>query len=131
MAIYGFVASGCQCGCAGAAGLFVDVCEAGTIAAAGGWRVYRASGHQVPALTQYVHAAGRFIKGTLFPFLFVTIAFGAISGFHSAVSSGRRRDADKRKAHARFIWYGAMVAESWWRCFADRGLLSVSGIISD
>ena len=43
---------------------------------------------QFPMVTQFVHGGGPIIKGKLFPFLFVTIACGAISGFHSLVSSG-------------------------------------------
>src|SRR6266478_5789719 len=65
-----------------------------------------------PAFTQYVHGGGPIIKGTLFPFLFVTIACGAISGFHSLVSSGTTPKMLKKECDARFIGYGAMVAES-------------------
>ncbi|HET6929843.1 MAG TPA: carbon starvation protein A [Candidatus Acidoferrum sp.] len=65
-----------------------------------------------PALTQYVHGGGPIIKGTLFPFLFVTIACGAISGFHSLVSSGTTPKMLDKETDARFIGYGAMVAES-------------------
>ena len=65
-----------------------------------------------PALTQYVHGGGPIIKGTLFPFLFVTIACGAISGFHSLVSSGTTPKMLNKETDARFIGYGAMVAES-------------------
>jgi carbon starvation protein len=65
-----------------------------------------------PAFTQYVHGGGPIIKGTLFPFLFVTIACGAISGFHSLVSSGTTPKMLDKEMDARFIGYGAMVAES-------------------
>ena len=65
-----------------------------------------------PALTQYVHGGGPIIKGPLFPFLFVTIACGAISGFHSLVSSGTTPKMLNKECDARFIGYGAMVAES-------------------
>src|ERR1700726_2451338 len=65
-----------------------------------------------PALTQYVHGGGPIIKGTLFPFLFVTIACGAISGFHSLVSSGTTPKMLDKESDARFIGYGAMIAES-------------------
>jgi carbon starvation protein len=65
-----------------------------------------------PALTEYVHGGGPIIKGTLFPFLFVTIACGAISGFHSLVSSGTTPKMLNKECDARFIGYGAMVAES-------------------
>ncbi|HWT65633.1 MAG TPA: carbon starvation protein A [Terracidiphilus sp.] len=67
---------------------------------------------QFPAVTNFVHGGGPIIKGTLFPFLFVTIACGAISGFHSLVSSGTTSKMLDRECDARFIGYGAMLAES-------------------
>jgi carbon starvation protein len=65
-----------------------------------------------PNFTQYVHGGGPIIKGTVFPFLFVTIACGAISGFHSLVSSGTTPKMLDKETDARFIGYGAMVCES-------------------
>lgn len=65
-----------------------------------------------PNFTQYVHGGGPIIKGTLFPFLFVTIACGAISGFHSLVSSGTTPKMLDKETDARFIGYGAMLCES-------------------
>jgi len=65
-----------------------------------------------PAVTQFIHGGGPIIKGHLFPFLFVTIACGAISGFHALVSSGTTPKMLNRETDARFIGYGAMVAES-------------------
>jgi carbon starvation protein len=67
---------------------------------------------QFPNFTQFVHGGGPIIKGTLFPFLFVTIACGAISGFHSLVSSGTTPKMLDKETDARFIGYGAMVCES-------------------
>src|ERR1700726_566075 len=67
---------------------------------------------QFPNFTQYVHGGGPIIKGNLFPFLFVTIACGAISGFHSLVSSGTTPKMLDKETEARFIGYGAMIAES-------------------
>jgi carbon starvation protein len=67
---------------------------------------------QFPNFTQFVHGGGPIIKGTLFPFLFVTIACGAISGFHSLVSSGTTPKMLDKESDARFIGYGAMIAES-------------------
>lgn len=67
---------------------------------------------QFPMFTQFVHGGGPIIKGKLFPFLFVTIACGAISGFHSLVASGTTPKMLNRETDARFIGYGAMVAES-------------------
>jgi carbon starvation protein len=67
---------------------------------------------QFPNFTQFVHGGGPIIKGPLYPFLFVTIACGAISGFHSLVSSGTTPKMLDKECDARFIGYGAMVAES-------------------
>jgi len=65
-----------------------------------------------PAFTEFIHGGGPIIKGKLFPFLFVTIACGSISGFHSLVSSGTTPKMIDKETDARFIGYGAMVAES-------------------
>ena len=67
---------------------------------------------QFPNFTPFVHGGGPIIKGTLFPFLFVTIACGAISGFHALVSSGTTPKMLDKESDARFIGYGAMMAES-------------------
>jgi carbon starvation protein len=67
---------------------------------------------QFPMFTQFVHGGGPIIKGKLFPFLFVTIACGAISGFHSLVSSGTTPKMLDKESDARFIGYGAMICES-------------------
>jgi carbon starvation protein len=66
---------------------------------------------QFPAVTQFIHGGGPIIKGKLFPFLFVTIACGAISGFHSLVSSGTTPKMLWKETDARFIGYGAMMCE--------------------
>ena len=67
---------------------------------------------QFPNFTPFIHGGGPIIKGTLFPFLFVTIACGAISGFHSLISSGTTPKMLDKETDARFIGYGAMAAES-------------------
>jgi carbon starvation protein len=67
---------------------------------------------QFPNFTQYIHGGGPIIGGKLFPFLFVTIACGAISGFHSLISSGTTPKMLDKETDARFIGYGAMVCES-------------------
>jgi len=66
---------------------------------------------QFPAVSQYIHGGGPIIKGKLFPFLFVTIACGAISGFHSLVSSGTTPKMLWKETDARMIGYGAMMCE--------------------
>jgi len=67
---------------------------------------------QFPAFTPYVNGGGPIIPGKLFPFLFITIACGAISGFHSLVSSGTTPKLIDKETDARVIGYGAMLAES-------------------
>jgi len=67
---------------------------------------------QFPAFTPYIHGGGPVIPGKLFPFLFVTIACGAISGFHSMVASGTTPKLIDKETDARFIGYGAMLCES-------------------
>jgi carbon starvation protein len=67
---------------------------------------------QFPAITPFIHGGGPIIKGPLFPFLFVTIACGAISGFHSLVASGTTPKMIDKETDARFIGYGAMMCES-------------------
>ena len=67
---------------------------------------------QFPNFTPYIHGGGPIIKGKLFPFLFVTIACGAISGFHSLISSGTTPKMLDKETDARFIGYGAMLCES-------------------
>jgi carbon starvation protein len=65
-----------------------------------------------PAVTQYIHGGGPIIPGRMFPFLFVTIACGAISGFHSLVASGTTPKMLEKETDARFIGYGAMMCEA-------------------
>ena len=67
---------------------------------------------QFPAFTPFIHGGGPIIKGKLFPFLFVTVACGAISGFHALVASGTTPKMIDKETDARFIGYGAMAAES-------------------
>ncbi len=66
---------------------------------------------QFPAVTEFIHGGGPIIKGKLFPFLFVTIACGAISGFHSLISSGTTPKMLWKETDARFIGFGAMMCE--------------------
>ena len=66
----------------------------------------------MPAVTQFIDGTGPIFAGKLFPFVFVTIACGAISGFHALISSGTTPKLLKRESDARFIGYGAMLTES-------------------
>lgn len=67
----------------------------------------------MPATTRFIDGTGPVFSGNLFPFLFITIACGAVSGFHSLVSSGTTPKMLERESHARMIGYGAMLAESF------------------
>lgn len=68
---------------------------------------------QMPAITKFVDGTGPVFAGNLFPFLFITIACGAVSGFHSLVSSGTTPKMIELESHARPIGYGAMLMESF------------------
>lgn len=68
---------------------------------------------KMPALTQFVDGTGPVWKGGLFPFLFITIACGAVSGFHALISSGTTPKLLANEAHSRYIGYGAMLMESF------------------
>ena len=67
---------------------------------------------EMPRVTAFVNGGGPIIPGTLFPFLFITIACGAISGFHSLVSSGTTPKMIGRESYA-LVGYGAMLMESF------------------
>ncbi|MGW8391461.1 carbon starvation CstA family protein [Pseudoduganella sp. HUAS MS19] len=68
---------------------------------------------QMPALTRFIDGTGPVWSGNLFPFLFITIACGAVSGFHALISSGTTPKMIENETHARFIGYGAMLMESF------------------
>src|SRR5262249_61903014 len=68
---------------------------------------------QMPSLTRFIDGSGPVFAGNLFPFAFITIACGAISGFHSLISSGTTPKLIAREPQARMVGYGAMMAESF------------------
>jgi len=68
---------------------------------------------KMPALTQFTDGTGPVWKGSLFPFLFIVIACGAVSGFHALISSGTTPKLLSRETDARYIGYGAMLMESF------------------
>jgi carbon starvation protein len=67
----------------------------------------------MPALTRFIDGTGPVFAGSIFPFAFITIACGAISGFHSLISSGTTPKLVQRETETRMIGYGAMIAESF------------------
>lgn len=68
---------------------------------------------KMPAVTEFVNGTGPVWKGALFPFLFITIACGAVSGFHALIASGTTPKLLALETDARFIGYGAMLMESF------------------
>ena len=68
---------------------------------------------QMPAVTKFIDGTGPVFAGKLFPFAFITIACGAISGFHALVASGTTPKLLARETDARMIGYGAMLMESF------------------
>jgi len=74
-----------------------------------------------PALTKYIHGGGPIIPGTVWPFVFITIACGALSGAHAIIATGTSPKLISREKDALFIGYGAMLFE---------GFVSITAIIS-
>lgn len=68
---------------------------------------------RMPAVTQFIDGSGPVWSGKLFPFLFITIACGAVSGFHSLIASGTTPKLLENEAHIRLIGYGGMLMESF------------------
>jgi carbon starvation protein len=66
----------------------------------------------MPALTRFVDGTGPVFAGKIFPFAFITIACGAISGFHALISSGTTPKLIARETETRMVGYGAMMCES-------------------
>ena len=67
----------------------------------------------MPQTTRFIDGSGPVFSGSLFPFLFITVACGAVSGFHSLISSGTTPKMIERESHMRFIGFGGMLAESF------------------
>ena len=75
--------------------------------------VFMAPEIQMPAFTKFIHGGGPIIPGQLFPFMFITIACGAISGFHALIASGTTPKMIKTESDIRPIGYGAMITEGF------------------
>ena len=67
---------------------------------------------QMPAVTRFIDGSGPVFAGKVFPFVFITIACGSISGFHALIASGTTPKLLERETDARFIGYGSMLTES-------------------
>ena len=68
---------------------------------------------QMPAVTKFIDGSGPVWSGSLFPFLFITIACGSVSGFHALIASGTTPKMIENERQIRFIGYGAMLTESF------------------
>jgi carbon starvation protein len=68
---------------------------------------------KMPALTQFVDGSGPLFGGKVFPFVFITIACGAISGFHALIASGTTPKLISSEADVRLVGYGSMALESF------------------
>ena len=66
----------------------------------------------MPPLTRFIDGSGPVFAGKIFPFAFITIACGAVSGFHALIASGTTPKLIRRETEARMVGYGAMMAES-------------------
>lgn len=66
----------------------------------------------MPAVTRFIDGTGPIFAGKLFPFVFITVACGAVSGFHALIASGTTPKLLDKESDARFIGYGAMLTES-------------------
>jgi carbon starvation protein len=66
---------------------------------------------QMPAITKFIDGSGLVFAGPVFPFVCITIACGAVSGFHSLIASGTTPKMIRRESRIRSIGYGAMVTE--------------------
>src|SRR3546814_6957015 len=92
-----------------------DVCSSdlGAIAALAVGIVIMAPPLKMHAVTQFASGNGPVWAGGLFPFLFITIACGAVSGFHALISSGTTPKMLDNEVNARYIGYGGMLMESF------------------
>src|SRR5213594_2293918 len=98
----------------------------GTVAALA-FGVFLVAPHiQMPAFTQFVAGGGPIIPGKVFPFCFITIACGAISGFHALVSSGTTPKMLDKETDARPVAYGAMLCEGFVGVMAFIAVLSLN-----
>jgi carbon starvation protein CstA len=85
----------------------------GTIVALAIGIYYVAPSLAMPATTRFIDGTGPVFSGALFPFLFITIACGSVSGFHSLISSGTTPKMVEKESHMRLIGFGGMLMESF------------------
>ncbi|MBI4887375.1 MAG: carbon starvation protein A [Acidobacteria bacterium] len=93
-------------------GYLSSVLKIGTILVLGAAILVLMPPLQLPAVTQFIDGSGPVFAGKLFPFAFITIACGAMSGFHALISSGTTPKIVRQESDIRMIGYGSMLAES-------------------
>jgi len=81
---------------------------------------------QMPAVTEFVHGGGPIIPGKLFPFMFITIACGAISGFHALIASGTTPKMINSENDIKLIGFGAMLVEG---CVSIMALIAATILV--
>ncbi|WP_028450827.1 MULTISPECIES: carbon starvation CstA family protein [Chitinibacter] len=114
LVIYGFVASALPVWLLLAPRDYLSTfLKIGVIAGLAVGIVFAAPELKMPAVTRFIDGSGPVFSGSLFPFLFITIACGAISGFHALVSSGTTPKLVEKESHMRMIGYGSMLCESF------------------
>ncbi len=87
--------------------------KVGAIVALAGGILFVRPTLQMPALTRFIDGSGPVFAGKIFPFCFITIACGAVSGFHALIASGTTPKMIMHESHARMVGYGAMLMESF------------------
>src|SRR5918992_947562 len=92
--------------------LLAALLKIGTIVVLGTAIIFLMPPLKMPAVTQFIDGTGPVFAGKLFPFAFITIACGAISGFHALIASGTTPKMVTRESDARVIGYGSMLTES-------------------
>src|SRR3989338_1530491 len=75
--------------------------------------IFVAPNLEMPKITEFIHGGGPVLPGAMFPFLFITIACGAISGFHSVIGSGTTPKLVMKESESLFIGYGGMLMEGF------------------
>ncbi|MCB5195326.1 carbon starvation CstA family protein [Deefgea salmonis] len=114
LVIYGFVASALPVWLLLAPRDYLSTfLKIGVIAGLAVGIIFAAPELKMPAVTQFIDGSGPVFSGSLFPFLFITIACGAISGFHALVASGTTPKLIEKESHMRVIGYGSMLCESF------------------
>jgi carbon starvation protein len=114
LAIYGFVASVLPVWMLMAPRDYLSTyLKIGTVLVLAAGVIFMAPEVHMPAVTRFVDGGGPIIPGTVFPFMFITIACGAISGFHSLISSGTTPKMIEKESDIKVIGFGAMLAEGF------------------